>query len=253
MVVCVAAQKLTPEELVKRHTEQTLGRASATPKQTVGGTCRVSSLMGAGAVDGTFEMLSTSDTSHWNLRFGIPTYEGESIAFDGRQVDVGFAQRRTNTRSALGLFLTTYGVIVRDGLLGGVLNRRWPLRDLAAREAKLSYDGLKKLDGVELHRVRYRFTRNQGDLTAHLYFEPDSFRHVASVYSATRSQDALSPQSMSPQADELFTLSEKFSGFDASAGGAVPKGWLVHYARRGSTTIEWNYECKVQSVANGSD
>jgi hypothetical protein len=209
--------------------------------------------MGAGAVDGTFEMLSTSDTSHWNLRFGIPTYEGESIAFDGRQVDVGFAQRRTNTRSALGLFLTTYGVIVRDGLLGGVLNRRWPLRDLAAREAKLSYDGLKKLDGVELHRVRYRFTRNQGDLTAHLYFEPDSFRHVASVYSATRSQDALSPQSMSPQADELFTLSEKFSGFDASAGGAVPKGWLVHYARRGSTTIEWNYECKVQSVANGSD
>lgn len=246
-LTAVAAQKVTPEELVKRHIEQTFGSAAPEHTRTAAGACRVRALMGAGEVDGPFELISTSDTSSLSFRFGIPTYEGESIAFDGKQVEVGFAQRRTNTRSVLGLFLSTYSVIVRDGLLGGVLNRRWPLRDVAGREAKLSSDGMKKLDGRELHRIRYRLNRNQGDLTVHLYFEPETFRHVASVYSASRSQESVL-QPTEQQRDELFTVTEKFSDFDPSESRAVPRGWLIHYARTGDQGMEWKYECKVESV-----
>ena len=117
------------------------------------------------------------------MRFRSDVYEGEAIGFDGKQVHVGFAQPRLNARSALGMFLAVNKVIVGEGLLGGVLNGRWPLADLAAREARLSYEGLKKLDGRELHRVRYRARRDQGDLAILLYFEPETYRHVASTFS----------------------------------------------------------------------
>ena len=250
--VAAGAQKLTPDEIVKRHTGHAFGEAAPEASRNAGGTCRVSSLMGSGAVDGPFQLTSTAETSRLNLRFGIPTYEGESVAFDGRQVDVAFAQRRTNTRSALGLFLSTYSAIVSDGLLGGVLNRRWPIRNLAARDVKLSSDGVKKLDGRELHRVRYRVNRNQGDLTVHLYFEPETFNHVATVYTATRAQEASALDATAQQADDVFTVSEKFSGFAASPGAAMPRAWVVHYARTGGKTTEWNYECTVQSVQSGS-
>ena len=247
-----AAQKLTPEAIVKQHIEQTFGSAAPEPRRRAEGTCRVSSLMGAGAVDGPFELISTSDSSRFNLRFGIPTYEGEAIAFDGKDVEVDFAQPRTNARSALGLFLSTYSVIIRDGLFGGVLNRRWPLRDLEARKAKLSYDGIKKLEDRELHRLRYRINRNQGDLTVHLYLEPDTFRHVATVYRATRGQDAAGLDVTSQQADQVSTLTETFSGFDPATPQGAPKEWTARYTRTGNRTIEWNYECKVASVEAGN-
>lgn len=250
-VVTTGAQKLKPEELVKRHLEQTFPAAAAAPSRIAGGTCEVSSMMGSGTVSGPFELKSNKVTSRFDLRFGIPTYEGEAIVFDGEGVDVGFAQRRTNTRSVLGSFLSTYSVIVGDGLFGGVLNQRWPLRDLQARDTKLSYDGMKKLDGRSLHRVKYRVDRSQGDLSVQLYFEPETFRHVASVYEASRAQESsLSPTSM--QDDERFTVSETFSEFQTTPAGAVPGGWFVRYTRSGGRSVEWRYDCKVQSVTNGS-
>ena len=248
----LSAQKLTPEEVVKRHTEGTFTATAPEPGRNAFGSCRAGSLMGSGEVEGAFELKTTAETGRFDLRFGIPTYEGESIVFDGKGVDVAFAQRRTSTRSALGSFLSTYALIVSDGLFGGVLNRRWPLRDVQGRETKLSSDGLKKLDGRELHRLRYRVPRSQGDLTIHLYFEPDTFRHVATVYSASRSQNATELQPTAPQADERFTVSEKFSEFETTPSGTVPKAWVLHYARTGGRTVEWKYECKLQSVASGS-
>jgi hypothetical protein len=248
----LAAQKLTPEEIVKRHTEQTFATTAPEPGRNASGSCGASRMMGSGEVEGAFELKTTTETVRFDLRFGIPTYEGESIVFDGKGVDVGFAQRRTSTRSALGSFLSTYALIVGDGLFGGVLNRRWPLRDVQGREIKLSSDGLKKLEGRELHRLRYRVPRNQGDLTIHLYFEPDTFRHLASVYSASRSQNATELQPTAQQPDERFTVTERFSEFETTPAGTVPKAWVIHYTRAGGKSIEWTYQCKLQSVTNAS-
>ena len=118
-----------------------------------------------GTIEGTFTMTARADASRLVMRFRSDVYEGEAIGFDGNQVNVGFAQPRLNARSALGVFLTINKVIVGEGLLGGVLNGRWPLFDLAGREARLAYDGVKKLDGRELHRVPVpRETRPGGPL-----------------------------------------------------------------------------------------
>jgi hypothetical protein len=41
-----------------------------------------------------------------------------------------------------------------------------------------------KVDGVDLHRIDY-IPKKRSDLEIHLYFEPDTFRHVMTVYLMT--------------------------------------------------------------------
>lgn len=245
------AQKPTPEELVTRHLAQLSG-ASGQPTRVgeVSGTCRMSSALDPVPVEGTFAIGTQGETSRLLVQFRSNVYEGEAIGFDGKQVHVGFAQPKLNARSALGMYLALNKVIVAEGLLGGVLSGRWPLASLAAREAKLSYEGIKKLEGRELHRVRYRAKRDQGDLSILLYFEPESYRHVASTFSSSRPQRPDFTASRSAgEADQFFTLDERFSDFETRDGMTVPTTWLLRYARTAASTTEWTYQFKVGSFS----
>jgi hypothetical protein len=244
-------QKIKPEDLVAAHIQGALGSLdSAARARDVRGACRMTTtIMGAGSLDGQFTFTSTNGTSDFTLRFNRPTYEGERFAFDGKQVDIALAQPRTGNRSALGLFLSTNHVVVREGMLGGVLNARWALFDLPARQAKLSYEGLKAFDGRDLHRLRYRARRGQGDLSILLYFEGETFRHVASVYHASRAQDlGLTIETSSQQQEQHFTLEERFGDFQSQDGLATPRTWVLRYSRTGDSTTEWKYTCSIRSV-----
>lgn len=246
------AQKLKPEELVARHVDQALSATDrAIRDREARGTCALTTtIMGAGRIDGPFTLASTGATSRFDLRFDREVYESESVTFDGKEVDVGFAQPRASMRSALGLFLSLNRVIIREGLLGGVLNARWAFFDLPARQAKLSYEGVKKFAGLDLHRLRYRARRDQGDLSILLYLDPETARHVATVYQSSRAQGlGATMESSSQQADQHFVLEERFSDFAAEGALTVPKTWVLRYARTGNTTTEWTYECKVRSIA----
>ena len=53
-------------------------------------------------------------------------------------------------------------------------------------------------------------------------------------------------------ADERFTVSEKFTEFETTPAGTVPRAWAIDYVRTGARTDQWKYECKLQSVASGS-
>jgi hypothetical protein len=249
----VLAQKLKPEELVKQHVERTFGASTASPGREVRGTCHMTTTtMGAGWLDGPFTLSSASDASKFVLRFNQEVYEGEEFGIDGKEVTVAFAQPRTSMRSAMGLFLSLNRVVIRDGLFGGVLNRRWPLLDVAAREAKLSYDGIKKFEGADLHRVRYRARRDQADLSILLHFEPETLRHMATVYESSRAQGmGLTIEQSSQLTEQRFRLQESFSDFEPRDGLTLPKSWVVRYARTGDSTTEWKYECKVQSTTAG--
>jgi hypothetical protein len=246
-----AAQRVKSEDLVAAHVQGVLGAPDRAPgARDVRGACRMTTtIMGAGSLDGQFVFASASDASDFTLRFNQPTYEGESFAFDGKGVEIGFAQPRTGNRSALGFFLSTNHVVVREGLFGGVLNARWPLFDLNARQAKLSYEGLKSFDGRELHRLRYRARRGQGDLSILLYFEGETFRHVATVYHASRAQDmGLTIETSSQQQEQHFTLEERFGDYQSQDGLATPRTWVLRYSRTGDSTTEWKYTCSIRSV-----
>jgi hypothetical protein len=142
-----------------------------------------------------------------------------------------------------------YGVIISEGLLGGALNTRWPLLDVAGRQAKLGYDGIKTLAGRELHRLRYRARNNQGTLEVHLYFDPKTYRHVASVYSTSQAQGlGATMESSSQEADLHFQIEERFGRFEEVGGLTLPKSWSLRYERSGNTANEWKYDMTVQTV-----
>jgi hypothetical protein len=250
--VLPAAQKLTAEQLVKLHLDALAGVAELRADQTrdVRGTCALMTPAKAtGQLAGPFRFNSSARSGRWTLQFQSDLYEGENFSVEGEQVEIGFAQPRTSSRSAMGNFVALHRVIVGEGLFGGVLNARWSLLNVSARQPKLNYDGLKKLAGRDLHRLRYRAKDKQGNLEVELYFEPDTYRHVASAYTASQTQ-GMGPtiESSSQQADQHFRLEERFSDFVNVGATTLPKTWNVRFERTGNTSNEWKYDMTVQSI-----
>lgn len=246
-----AAEKLKAEQLVKLHLEEGLGPAAARIKgRELRGTAQLASrAVGQGVLGGSFLMSSDALSSRLFIQFGANAYEGETFEFDGKSVVVGFGQRPTGNRSALGGFLNANDVILREGLLGGVLNAGWPLASLEARQAKVSYDGLKKLDGRDLHRLSYRAKKGQNELAIQLWFEPETWRHAATTYAASMAQSmGPTPVESSQQSDQYFRLEERFSDFERALGLTLPKTWNLRFEASTRTTVEWKYELKLGSL-----
>ena len=247
-----AAQKMTPEALVKLHLQALTAGVPVPREQRLdvkGAVSAVTPARAAGLLPGTFRLTSGATGSRLDLHFGTDLYEGETFTVEGDKVDIANAQPRTGSRSAVGNFVARNRVIVAEGLMGGVLNARWPLHDIAARKAKLSYDGLKALSGRELHRMRYRAKDNQGNLDIELYFDPATYRHVATVYATSQSQQlAATPEMSSQQADQYFRIEERFGRFEAVGDLTVPKSWSLRFERTGNNANEWKYDMAVQTI-----
>ena len=108
-------------------------------------------------------------------------YRGEQFVTDGDKVSV--AATTSNHRwSDFGEFVRSQDQIVREGLLGGELTTAWALLNLAENKAKLNYDGEKKVDGRPAYQLTYH-SKKRDDLTIHLYFDAETYRHVFTTYS----------------------------------------------------------------------
>ncbi len=170
-------------------------------------------------------------------------YRGETFVSDGEAVKVSFSNSN-QSRSPLASFVTTYDAIVRDGLLGSVLSTGWALSNLPEHEPKLVYEGLKKVDGQQVHQLRY-LPRKHTEAEILLYFDAETFRHVKSVYSISIGNlpgDTI-VASVNLRA-ERSSLEEWFSDFKTVDGLTLPTHWKLQFTRElpnGSTTIsEWD-------------
>jgi hypothetical protein len=249
----LAAEKPRPEELVKQHLQEGLGGAvlPAGQLRDIRGTASVTTpARASGTLTGSFRFVSSASASRVVVKFGATDlYEGEGWETDGTDVQIAFAQPRTSSRSAVGIFLWMNKVIVGEGLLGGVLNARWPLLDLQARGAKITYDGLKKLQGRELHRLRYRARSRQGPLDVLIFLEPSTSRHVATVYTSSQAQGmGARPETSSREEDLVFRLEEGFSDFERFGSATLPRTWTLRYERLGNTSSEWKYELELEGL-----
>jgi hypothetical protein len=203
----------------------------------------------AGLLPGTFTLSSGSTGSRLIMRFDTDRYEGEAFTLEGGKVDIANADPRNGSRSAIGNFLARNLVIVSEGLLGGTLNTRWPLLDVAGRQARMNYDGLKTLGGRELHRLRYRAKDKQGSLEVELYFDPATYRHVASVYSSSQAQAlGATIETSSQQADQYYRIEERFGRFEQIGTVTLPRSWSIRFERSGNTANEWKYDLTVQTI-----
>ena len=247
----LSAAKPTADEIVRMHLSEGLNGAvlaTGQMRDIRGGAVVTTPAKAAGALAGSFRMISTGVSSRLTMQFKTDLYESEEWGTDGQEVEIGFAQPRTSSRSAVGIFLWVNKAIVGEGLIGGALNARWPLLNLTARDARVSYDGMKKIDGRELHRLRYRAKQRQGPLDVFIFVEPETYRHVATVYTTSQAQGmGATPETSSQQQELVFRLEESFSDFERFGAVTLPKTWTLRYERSGNTTSEWKYELKLDS------
>ncbi|HKM46988.1 MAG TPA: hypothetical protein VJX69_05350 [Terriglobales bacterium] len=182
---------------------------------------------GAGNGDGKQVFISEGDKLVSLLKLPNPSYHGERFVTDGRKIVV--AELKPGVYSNLGQFVLSNNEIVTDGLWGGTLSTAWPLAHLDERHAKLKYQGLKKVDGRELHRVDYT-TSKHTNLEIQLFFEPDTFRHVETIYSVTISPPiAHSDRETARQQETHYILEERFADFKTVDGLTLPGRWTLQF------------------------
>jgi hypothetical protein len=245
-----ATEKMKAEEVIAHHLDAVGTETARAAGRNVEGSCAMAAPASggvAGALLGRFAFDSEASRFALRMKFSSQAYPAESFSLEGGQADVGFVQ--PGKRSGLGNFLSTNDVILREGLLGGVLNAGWPLFGLAARGAKVSYDGLKQLEGRELHRLRYRAKKGQDALDVFLYFDPDTFRHVASVYRASRAQQlGTSIASSSSEPDTYLQAQETFGDFQSVKGLTLPTTWTIRYEMQAKVTQYWKYDLALETL-----
>lgn len=241
-VVCIlparADDKLKPEDLVAKHLES-IGTAEARARVNgtkIKGSCSVAvRLCGEGQIEGEVLMASTDAANLINMNFEIATYSQEALRFDGKKFAT--SQIRPGSRTCLAQFFLENEILFKEGLVGGVLSESWSLLNLAERNPKLEYSGLKKIGDKQLHALKYN-PRKGSDVKIVLYFDPQTFRHVRSDYARTvyaseqrriaGGGSGLPPaqnQQASPTRIEAY---EEFADFKDESGLNLPHTYKFH-------------------------
>ncbi|HEX7295641.1 MAG TPA: hypothetical protein VF251_07825 [Pyrinomonadaceae bacterium] len=177
-------KKMLPSDVISKHLDS-IGPAEQRARVTttkLSGTCTlVVKEGGAGQAEGQALMASKGDMNMLQMTFttGDPAVW---VKFDGTNATV--SQFRPGRRTSLENFLAAYDVIFREGLLGGTLSKAWPFLHMESKNPKLDYAGLKKIDGKEVHALKY-VPRHGADLKITLYFMANTFEHVRTEYEQT--------------------------------------------------------------------
>lgn len=266
LVTAHADDKLKPEELVTKHLES-LGTAEARARvngtQIKGNASIAVRLCGEGQVDGDVLMASTDAANLINMNFGVPAYPQEALRFDGKRFAT--SQLKPGSRTCLAQFFLENEVLFKEGLVGGVLSESWPLLNVAERNPKLEYSGLKKIGDKPLHALKYT-PRKGSDVKIVLYFDPANFHHVRTEYSRTvyASEQrriagggaGLPPpqnQQASPTRIEAY---EEFADFKEESGLTVPHTYKFHLSIQSEVrpaVVDWVFNLNQYSFTSPLD
>ncbi len=232
--------KMKPEELVAKHLDSigTKEARAAVQNRVMTGTGRVIiRLPTMGMKQGPADLISDGRRIRLSMIFNVNDYPSEQLVFDGNKVAV--SQIQPGVRVNLPAFAYQYDVLLKEGLIGGTMTDAWCLLDVAGRQPKLDYTGLKKVDGKQLHELRYRAKKGAGDLTIALHFDPETFRHVHSEYRLVQPANmANTPAESSSQHDTIYHIEETFGDFKTVDSVTLPHTWKLTYSREGmGTTI----------------
>jgi hypothetical protein len=195
-------------------------------------------------LQGRIVLASAGIKSFFGVSFNSNTYPGEQFISDGKKTKVAFTYN--NQRSNLGNFVQENNLIIGDGLFGGVLSTAWMPANLAAIKGKISFDGIKKIDGKEAYALGYS-RKGSGDLTITLFFDKETFRHIRTEYKRITSAGiGKTPGESSGLSEIRYRLVEDFSNFKTENGVTLPHNYSVLYTETGGQTtgtieIQWNF------------
>lgn len=222
------AQKLTAEEVVKRHLDA-IGPAEARAKITsrvIQGTSLVTLRVGgSGQARGGAVMASQGPMSLIGIIFGPQDISNEKAAYDGKRLTLG---ELPGTRTNLGAFFMSHDIVFKEGLIGGTLSSAWPLLNLGGeRDPKLKYDGTKKIDGRACHVIEYQ-PRRGGNLDIFLFFDAETFQHLRTEYKRDIVAPTVStPEKAARQKETHVRFTEDFSDFRTEGGLTLPHRYKI--------------------------
>ncbi|MGA7364321.1 MAG: hypothetical protein WBX04_04295, partial [Candidatus Sulfotelmatobacter sp.] len=115
---------------------------------------------------------------------------------------------------------------------------------LDPERVKLDSIGLKKIDGHELQGIEYH-SKGHTDMTIKMYFDPETFRHVMTVYSYAVEPNMSHTITDSVNQQEIrYTIEERFSDFQTDNGITLPHHYDLQYSQElqnGSTRVyDWD-------------
>ena len=174
------ARKLKKEELIALHLKA-IGENLVWKNRVAQGLGTMDIRVGGqGRLGGPAMILAEGDKIRTTFNFGHTQYPQETLIRNGGKVDIAYIS--PGVRSQLGRTIwNDFPRLAQEGLYGGVLSTDWALLDLRKRRAKVRYRGVKKFDDKRLHELEYK-PKKGVDYRILLYFEPETFRHVASHY-----------------------------------------------------------------------
>ena len=239
--------RLKPEELIARHLEafgNAEVRAAAKSRIVSGSVNLTSKLGGSGNMAGQTMMASVGTKFRFGTRFNSPTYPGDDMAFNGKRSMTGFLTE--GNRSNLILFLNSQEMILREGLIGGVLSTAWPLLRSDQVKAPLNYRGLKKIDGRQMHELSYRPPKSSGDLRVTMYFDTETFRHLRTQYEYVIGAGlGNGPNESARQTESRYQLIEMFDDFRVVDGLTLPHKYKLQLSiqtRNTSLLSDWLFD-----------
>ena len=239
----VRAQKMTAEEVIAKHLEA-IGKSDDRVKMknvTAVGEVAYSKLSQTSKpAVGRVVFAAEDKSSLLAMVFDSTVYTGEKIIFDGKSKLVDFAT--PGIRSQLGDYLFRYDTIITHGLLGGVLEKGWPLADLQAHGAKVDLDGTKKIDGKDNYVLSY-LPKKGADIRIKLYFDKETFRHTRTEYFRTNAPGmGHDPNTSSQLVETHENLTEEFADFKTENGVTLPRTYKLRlYIERANQTYETQY------------
>ncbi len=254
---CASRQKIKMEELVARHLAS-IGPAearAAAKNRVANGTARVIfHVPGTGQLPGRSEVISDGGMMRIAMVFASQENQSEQLVFDGKRVDTNEVGVRL--RTPFSQLVYDHNVLLKEGLLCGTMSTAWPLLDLAGRQPKLAYAGIKKLEGRQLHEITYRPKKDAGDLRIWLCFDPESFHHVYSQYrlveragaGAYGKPNAANPAGSSPDTDTFYRIEEWFDDFRTVDALSLPHAYRLRFTREGSYPYICEYTVSLNQV-----
>ena len=223
------AKDLSPEQLVAEHLKSIGGLDALSNAKTTNfvGTAEVQFLQGMGIKEyadirghsylvGTSMLVSKGSQIGLSMKFSDNNYPGEYFAYDGTSVTVGHIQ--PGQKSPIADFLYQYNKIMKNGLLGGVFSKAWPLLDIKGNRPSMKVSKTK-IEGTELYALEYNPRDRHGDMKIRLFFDPETYRHVLTEYKVQ----------MYNAVNRVYTLTESFSNFKKVGSVTLPHNYTLFY------------------------
>jgi hypothetical protein len=249
-ISAAAEEKLTAEQVLARHL------ASVAPANVlktleyleVSGPVELRGTKSS-TLNGTAQLFSEHTRVKLALKVATNDYHGEQFVADGQKVQI--AQIAPGVRSGFGEIMFREPVIVGEGLMGGVLSAKWPLYDLANRNAKLEYLGLTSIDGRKVHQISYVPKKKDSQLEIRLFFDSNSFQHIRSIYrlkTADFNPAEASGRYVQPTEhhDVIYEIQEDFKDFKQLGEFNFPLTEQIRFSNEFSAP--WIYEIKFDTI-----